>query len=65
MLRGDRMICYKDKCWCEAKTCKKYRYCEDAFPYAKKEQQKQEHCQRLPYAVRDMSDECNQYEVAE
>lgn len=59
------MICYKDKCWCEAKTCKKYRYCDDAFPYAKKEQQKQEHCQRLPYAVRDMSDVCGEYEVRE
>ena len=57
------MICYKDRTWCDAKECKKYRYCTNAFPYAKNEQIKEEHCQRLPYAVRDMSDECNDYEV--
>ena len=57
------MICYEDKPWCNAHKCTYYQTCREAFPYAKRKQQKQEGCQRLPYAVRDMSDECNDYEV--
>ena len=59
------MICYKDRTWCNAQECFYYTVCKEAFPYAKKEQIKEEHCERLPYAVRDMSDDCNDYEVAE
>ena len=59
------MICYEDKTWCNAHKCTYYQTCREAFPYAKRKQQKQEGCQRLPYAVRDMSDECNDYEVKE
>jgi hypothetical protein len=54
-----------DKTWCDAHKCTYYTVCKEALPYAKKTQQKQEGCQRLPYAVRDMSDECNDYEVEE
>ena len=61
---GGRMICYMDRTWCDAEKCTYYQTCKDAVPYAKRKQQKQEHCQRLPYAVRDMSDDCNDYEVA-
>ena len=57
------MICYKDKTWCNAHKCTYYTVCKEALPYAKKIQQKQEGCQLLPYAVRDMSDDCNDYEV--
>ena len=57
------MICYKDKTWCNAHKCTYYTVCKEALPYAKKMQQKQEGCQWLPYAVRDMSDDCNDYEV--
>ena len=57
------MICYMDRTWCDAEKCTYYQTCREAFPYAKRKQQKQEGCQRLPYAVRDMSDDCNDYEV--
>lgn len=57
------MICYEDKTWCNAHKCTYYTVCKEALPYAKKIQQKQEGCQWLPYAVRDMSDDCNDYEV--
>ena len=57
------MICYKDKTWCNAHKCTYYTVCKKALPYAKKMQQKQEGCQWLPYAVRDMSDGCNDYNI--
>lgn len=57
------MICYRDRTWCDAEKCTYYQTCKDAFPYAKRKQQKEEGCQRLPYSVRDMSGECDFYEV--
>ena len=61
------MIVYKDKTWCGAKQCKNYHSCDEALPYAMCQQTKE--CPadagfRLPYAVRDMSEACEDYEVA-
>lgn len=58
------MICYQDKCWCDAKHCEKYEKCKKALPYAIKEQGKEvQHLDDfLPYAVRDMSFVCKEYE---
>ena len=61
------MICYEDKTWCDAKRCKNYGNCEKSLLYAMRKQAAE--CpdvrDRIPYAVRDMSDDCNDYEVAE
>lgn len=60
-------MCYMDKTWCRTENCKHYRICEKAQPYAMRKQARE--CpdvrDRIPYAVRDMSDDCNDYEVAE
>ena len=58
------MECYMDRCWCRTETCRHYQTCERAQPYAMKKQAKE--CpdvrDRIPYAVRDMSDVCKEYE---
>ena len=61
------MICYMDKTWCDAKRCKNYGNCEKSLLYAMRKQAKE--CpdvrDRIPYAVRDMSSVCEDFEVAE
>ena len=61
------MICYMDKTWCRCENCKNYRECEKAQPYAMRKQAQE--CpdvrDRIPYAVRDMSGVCKDFEVAE
>ena len=60
------MICYMDKCWCRCERCKKYHECENAQPYAMRKQAKEtpDVRDRIPYAVRDMSDVCEKHEEA-
>ena len=61
------MITYMDKTWCRCENCKHYHECEKAQPYAMKKQAQE--CpdvrDRIPYAVRDMSEVCADFEVAE
>ena len=61
------MICYMDKTWCRTENCKHYQTCEKAQPYAMRKQAQE--CpdvrDRIPYAVRDMSSVCEDFEVAE
>ena len=61
------MICYMDKTWCNAKSCAKYNDCQKALPYAIRKQEKEEPdaLERIPYAVRDMSAVCKEYEHGE
>ena len=58
------MICYMDRCWCRSETCRHYETCEKSQKYAMRKQAKE--CpdvrDRLPYAVRDLSDVCKEYE---
>ena len=61
------MICYMDRTWCSCERCKHYQECDIAQPYAMRKQAKE--CpdvrDRIPYAVRDMSSVCEDFEVAE
>ena len=61
------MICYMDITWCRCERCKHYHECEKAQPYAMRKQAKE--CpdvrDRIPYAVRDMSSVCEDFEVQE
>ena len=61
------MICYMDKTWCSARNCKHFYECEKSEKYAMRKQAKE--CpdvrDRIPYAVRDMSSVCKDYEVQE
>ena len=61
------MICYMDRTWCRTESCKHYRECEKAQPYAMHKQAKEvkDVRERIPYAVRDMSEVCADFEVAE
>ena len=61
------MICYMDRTWCRTESCKHYRACEHAQPYAmhKQAQEVPDVRDRIPYAVRDMSEVCADFEVAE
>ena len=61
------MITYMDKTWCRNERCKNYRICEKAQPYAmrKQAQERPDVRDRIPYAVRDMSSVCEDFEVAE
>ena len=61
------MICYMDKCWCRTENCKHYQTCKRAQPYAMRKQAQECHDvrDRIPYAVRDMSEVCADFEVAE
>lgn len=61
------MITYMDKTWCRCENCKHYRECEKSQPFAMRKQAQEvpDVRDRLPYAVRDMSIVCNDYEVAE
>lgn len=60
------MICYMDTTWCSCERCKHYRTCDKAETYAMRKQARE--CpdvrDRIPYAVRDMSSVCEDYEVA-
>lgn len=58
------MICFEDKTFCNKEFCQKYMFCKYSLYQAIKRQEtivtdKEEY---LPYAVRDMSKVCNQYE---
>ena len=59
------MICYMDRTWCSCERCKHYQECDIAQPYAMRKQAKE--CpdvrDRIPYAVRDMSEVCADFEV--
>ena len=57
------MICFEDKTFCNKDTCKKYLACSNSFYVAAKRQANMEPKEenRLPYAVRDMSDVCEKY----
>ena len=61
------MICYEDKTWCRTEKCKRYQTCEKSQIYAMRKQAKE--CpdvrDRIPYAVRDMSSVCEDFEVEE
>ena len=61
------MICYMDKTWCRCENCKHYQTCEMAQPYAMRKQAKEvaDVRDRIPYAVRDMSSVCEDFEVQE
>ena len=61
------MICYMDKTWCRTENCKHYQTCEKAQPYAmhKQAQEVKDVRDRIPYAVRDMSAVCEDFEVQE
>ena len=61
------MITYMDKTWCRNERCKHYKTCEKAQPYAMKKQATEvpDVRDRIPYAVRDMSSVCADFEVAE
>ena len=56
-----------DITWCRTENCKHYEECKMSQKYAMRKQAKE--CpdvrDRIPYAVRDMSDVCEDYEVAE
>ena len=59
------MMCYMDKTWCNAASCKRYHSCAKALPYAMCQQIKEYPASvgfRLPYAVRDKSRVCEEYE---
>jgi hypothetical protein len=60
-------MCYMGKTWCRYENCKYYRFCENSQIYAMKKQSHE--CpdvrDRIPYAVRDMSSVCEDFEVAE
>lgn len=61
------MNCYMDKTWCRCERCKYYRTCEKSQIYAMHKQAKEvpDVRYRIPYAVRDMSEICADFEVAE
>ena len=61
------MICYEDRTWCKTESCKHYHECEKTFRFAmhKQAQEVKDVRDRIPYAVRDMSEVCADYEVAE
>ena len=61
------MMCYMDKTWCRTENCKHYRECEKAQIYAMRKQAQEvpDVRDRIPYAVRDMSSVCEDFEVAE
>ena len=61
------MICYMDTTWCSCERCTHYRTCDIAEPYAMRKQAKEvpDVRDRIPYAVRDMSSVCEDYEVEE
>lgn len=58
---------YMDRTWCRTESCKHYRECEKAQPYAMHKQatEVKDVRDRIPYAVRDMSERCADFEVAE
>jgi hypothetical protein len=53
-----------DKTWCRTENCKHYQTCEKAQPYAMHKQAREvpDVRDRIPYAVRDMSDVCEDYD---
>ena len=59
------MICYEDKTWCRCENCKNYQTCEKSQIYAMRKQAQEvpDVRDRIPYAVRDMSDVCADFEV--
>lgn len=61
------MIYYMDRTWCRTESCKHYRECENAQPFAMHKQAKEvaDVRERIPYAVDDMSERCADFEVAE
>ena len=61
------MICYMDRTWCRCERCKHYHECDIAQPYAmhKQAQEVKDVRDRIPYAVRDMSAVCEDFEVQE
>ena len=61
------MICYMDRTWCRCERCKHYQKCDIAQPYAMRKQAKEvaDVRDRIPYAVRDMSEVCGKFEVQE
>lgn len=61
------MMYYMDRTWCRTESCKHYRECEKAQPYAMHKQAKEvaDVRDRIPYAVDDMSERCADFEVKE
>ena len=61
------MMYYMDITWCRCERCKHYQECDIAQPYAMRQQAKEvaDVRDRIPYAVRDMSSVCEDFEVAE
>ena len=61
------MNCYMDKTWCRCENCKHYSACENSQIYAMKKQAEEvkDVRDRIPYAVRDMSSVCEDFEVTE
>ena len=57
-------MCYMDITWCRCERCKHYQECDIAQPYAMRKQAEEvkDVRDRLMYAVRDMSDVCEDYE---
>lgn len=58
------MMCYMDKTWCRTENCKHYEECKRSQKYAMRKQEKEvpDVRDRIHYAVRDMSDVCEDYE---
>lgn len=61
------MICYMDIIWCSCERCKHHEDCDLSEKYAMRKQSKEvpDVRDRIPYAVRDMSSVCEDYEVEE
>lgn len=55
---------YMDITWCRCERCKHYQECDISQPYAMRKQAQEvpDVRDRIPYAVRDMSDVCEDYE---
>jgi hypothetical protein len=61
------MITYMDRTWCKCENCKHYYECKKSQKYAMRKQahEVKDVRDRIPYAVRDMSSVCEDFEVAE
>ena len=61
------MLCYRDRCYCMCRDCKKYESCPSSEHQAMIERNlhPDEFVRNLPLCVADMSKMCDQYEVAE
>ena len=59
------MLCYRDRSYCNAEHCQKYKHCKNAYPYAVKEksQHPDSFVRTLDICVTDMHKRCDDYKA--